>query len=92
MISIISKPYQLVQRFVDRLGMYRLVLGSLFALAAYSVVAGYLGLLAFSALSQVFALALALLVALSLNWVIALVTKIPANHESAAITALILFF
>lgn len=92
MLAIISKPYYLTQRFVDGIGMYRLVLGSLFALAGCAIVAGFTGGLAYSGLSQLFALALALLVALSLNWVIAILTKIPANHESAAITALILFF
>ncbi|MCB9812704.1 RnfABCDGE type electron transport complex subunit D [Candidatus Nomurabacteria bacterium] len=92
MVHLLSKPFHSLQQFVDRIGMYRLVLGSLFVLAFCSVLAGFTGDLAYSGLSQIFALALALLVALSLNWVIALITKIPANHESAAITALILFF
>lgn len=92
MLTIISRPYQLLQQFVDRLGMYRLVLGSLFALAAISILAGFVGLIDFGGLTQIFTLALALLVALSLNWLIALIFRIPANHESAAITAVILFF
>jgi ferredoxin-NADP reductase/Na+-translocating ferredoxin:NAD+ oxidoreductase RnfD subunit len=92
MLAIISRPYQSLQNFVDSIGMYRLVLGSLFVLAACSVLAGFIGLVAFGGLVQIFTLALALLVALLLNWLIALITKIPANHESAAITALILFF
>lgn len=92
MLTIISRPYQVVQNFVDSIGMYRLVLGSLLVLAGVSIVAGFIGLLPYSGLSQLFTLALALLVALTLNWIIALSTKIPVNHESAAITALILFF
>jgi ferredoxin-NADP reductase/Na+-translocating ferredoxin:NAD+ oxidoreductase RnfD subunit len=72
--------------------MYRLVLSSLLALAAAAIIAGFVGLLSLSGLSLLFTFALSLLVALLLNWVIAHVAKIPANHESAAITALILFF
>lgn len=91
-MHIITKPYRSLQHFVDGIGMYRLVLGSLVALAFCSIVAGFSGFLAYSGLGQLFALLLALLVALSLNWIIALVTNIPANHESAVITAFILFF
>ena len=92
MFSIISYPYHRAQHFVDSVGMYRLVLGSLGALAICSILAGFANLLPYSGLSQLFTLALALLTALLLNWVIALILKIPANHESAAISAFILFF
>lgn len=92
MVTIISRPYQLMQQFVDRQGMYRVVLGSLVALAGTSILAGSVGLIDYGGLTQIFTLALALLIALSLNWIIALIFKIPANHESAAITAIILFF
>lgn len=92
MVTIISRLFQTPQRFVDNLGMYRLVLGSLSILAGISIFCGFLGVIDYGGLLQLFTLALALLVALSLNWVVALITKIPANHESAAITALILFF
>lgn len=92
MLAIISHPYRFIQSFVDGIGMYRLVLGSLSALAACSILAGFSGGIVFGGLVQIFSLALALLVALLLNWIIAFITKIPVNHESAAITALILFF
>lgn len=92
MLPIISYPYHSLQKFVDRIGMYRLVLGSLFSLAICSILAGFIGMVDYGGLVQVFTLSLALLVALSLNWLIALASKIPVNHESAAITAVILFF
>ncbi len=92
MFKIISKPYNVTQTFVDNIGMYRLVSGSLFVLAALSIVAGFIGWLPYSGLSQIFSLALAILVALVFNIVMAWILKIPASHESAIITALILFF
>ena len=92
MFQIISKPYYATQKFVDNVGMYRLVSGSLFALAALSILGGFFGLLAYSGLSQIFSLAAALLVALLLNIIVAAILRVPANHESAVITALFLFF
>jgi Na+-translocating ferredoxin:NAD+ oxidoreductase RnfD subunit len=80
------------QHFVDNIGMYRLVSVALGALAFFSIVAGYVGWIAYSGTSQLLALFLALGVALLLNLVVAAVTRISANHESAIITALILFF
>lgn len=92
MFQIISKPYTAVQTFVDNIGMYRLVSGSLGILAALSILFGFTGMLAYSGLSQLFSLSIALLTALIVNYLVAVVLKIPANHESAVITALILFF
>jgi ferredoxin-NADP reductase/Na+-translocating ferredoxin:NAD+ oxidoreductase RnfD subunit len=92
MLTLITKPFHRLQSFVDSLGMYRVVSGSLGILALISIVAGFTGQLAYSGLSQIFALALALLVALTINYVVSLLFKIPSNHESAVITALILFF
>lgn len=92
MHNIISKPFQQIQTFVDSIGMYRVVSGSLGLLAGISIIAGFLGYLPYSGLSQIFALSLALLVALTINYGVAVIFKIPSNHESAVITALILFF
>ena len=85
-------PYHFVQKFVDNTGMYRLVSGSLFILATLSILFGFTGLIAYSGASQMLSLTIALTTALVLNWVIARVFHIPSNHESAVITALILFF
>jgi len=92
MFKIISKPYNVTQNFVDNIGMYRLVSGSLFMLAGISIIAGFIGLMPYSGLSQIFSLALAILVALVFNIVLAWILRVPASHESAIITALILFF
>jgi ferredoxin-NADP reductase/Na+-translocating ferredoxin:NAD+ oxidoreductase RnfD subunit len=72
--------------------MYRMVSGSLSLLAAISVFFGFIGWLPYSGLSQIFSLALAILVALVFNIALAWILKVPASHESAIITALILFF
>lgn len=92
MLSIISKPFHRIQKFVDSIGMYRMVSGSLGLLAFIAIVGGFTGYLAYSGLSQIFALTLALLVALVINYLVAIIFKFPTNHESAVITALILFF
>lgn len=92
MVKIISKPFTLTQRFVDNIGMYRLVSGSLSLLAAISIFFGFIGRLPYSGLSQIFSLALAILVALIFNIALAWLLKVPVSHESAIITALILFF
>lgn len=85
---IINLPY----RLVDQVGMYRVVSLALGTLAVCSVVAGALGWLGFTPTAQLTSLAITLVVALTLNVAIARVMQIPANHESALITALILFF
>jgi glycine betaine catabolism B len=92
MPSLVSKPFVLLQQFVDSIGMYRVVSGALGVLAGLSILAGFTGLLAYSGLGQIFALALALLTALVCNYVFGFLFRIPVNHESAVITALILFF
>ena len=92
MLKIISKPFASVQKFVDNIGMYRLVSGSLGTLAFIAIILGFVGWLPYGGLSQIFSLALALLVALVLNLIFAWILQIPVNNESAVITALILFF
>jgi glycine betaine catabolism B len=92
MFKIISKPLAPVQKFVDNIGMYRMVSGALGTLALVSIILGFLGFLPYGGLAQIFSLALALLVALVLNITLAAILRIPANHESAVITAMILFF
>ena len=92
MLIFISNPFHFVQSKVDNIGMYRIVSGSLGILAGISIFFGFVGLLPYSGLSQIFSLTLAIFVALLVNVLFSLVLKIPANHESAIITALILFF
>lgn len=86
--SLIQRP----QKFVDGIGMYRLVSGSLSLLALLSILSGFSGLLAYSGFSQLQAVVSAVVLALALNVAFAKLLQIHANHESAVITALILFF
>lgn len=92
MVPIISSPYQFLQKKVDNVSMYRLVSGSLGTLAGISILFGFIGWLPYSGLTQIFSLALALMAALLVNISLSWILRIPANHESAVITALILFF
>lgn len=92
MLHFLSKPAHLTQRFVDNIGMYRIVSGSLSVLVVISISFGFVGLIPYSGISQIFSLALALFTALLVNVILASILRIPANHESAVITALILFF
>ncbi len=91
-MTFISKPFHFAQSKVDSVGMYRMVSGTLGVLAGVSIFFGFIGLIPYSGLSQIFSLALAIFVALLVNVLFSLLLKIPANHESAVITALILFF
>jgi glycine betaine catabolism B len=92
MQKIISTPFHFIQSKVDGIGMYRMVSGSLGILAFISILFGFAGLVPYSGLSQIFALALAIFVALLVNVALSFLLRISANHESAVITALILFF
>ena len=88
----LSDVIHMPQAFVDRIGMYRVVTGSLALLALISILTGFLGIFPYSGTDQLTALTLALATALLLNVVTAKVSRIDANHESAIITAFILFF
>jgi ferredoxin-NADP reductase/Na+-translocating ferredoxin:NAD+ oxidoreductase RnfD subunit len=92
MTNFISKPFHFIQSHVDNVGMYRMVSGTLGILAGLSIFFGFIGLIPYSGLSQIFSLALAIFTALIVNIFFSLILRIPANHESAVITALILFF
>ncbi len=91
-MDFISKIFRIPQKFVDKIGMYRVVSGSLALLAFISIVAGFTGIIAYSGVSQIVSLLEALILALFLNVFWSKILRIPVNHESAIITALILFF
>lgn len=92
------------QRWLDQTGMYRVVTLSLVVLAATTLlfsllssrvtieIGSYTFDVAYSFYDQIRSLIVAVGVAVGLNVAIARLAKIPANHESAVITALILFF
>lgn len=92
MAVLISKILHYPQAFVDRIGMYRTVTLALLGLLVCSLVAGAVGQLFYSPLTQLVAVVPALAIGFVLNVSIAKIFKIPANHESVIITVLILFF
>ncbi|MEM9336843.1 MAG: hypothetical protein AAGA35_03245 [Patescibacteria group bacterium] len=88
MTTLFSKlQYQL-----DTLGMYRTVTLALLALAVCSLVFSLIGLLPYTFLELALSLVASVALALLINVLLARVLRIAANHESAIITALILFF
>lgn len=77
---------------LDALGMYRVVTISLLLLASISIIFGFVGLVPYSGIEQSISLLITLTVALGTNVVFSKVFAVHANHESAVITALIIFF
>ncbi len=92
MLNLLSKIMSTPQRLVDGRGMYRVVSASLLLLVVISLGAGFIEAIAYSAQVQLVALVPALAIGLVLNIILAKVLQIHANHESALITILILFF
>lgn len=81
-----------IDRFLNSITMYRLVAYGLGCLALVAIVFGFTGVLSYPGLSLIGS-ALILLATCNLtNLVLSKLFKIPANVESASITALILFF
>ncbi|MCY4577313.1 MAG: RnfABCDGE type electron transport complex subunit D [Candidatus Kaiserbacteria bacterium] len=88
MITLISR----VQRWLDGITMYRVVTGGLCFLVVVSFLLGSVGLVSYSFSDQVTSLVVALGVAVVSNVVFARLFRVSAQHESAVITALIIFF
>jgi ferredoxin-NADP reductase len=86
--SVINYP----QSLVDRIGMYRTVTVALLGILLASLVAGATGMLSYGAGLQLIVVVPAVLYGLLLNIVLAQLWQVHANHESAIITTLILFF
>jgi len=92
MQHIILLPWRIIQGFIDKTGMYRIVTIALLILTALSVLLGFLGLLPYSGVEQLISLSAVVLVSFVTNILFARFWRVSANHESALITALILFF
>ena len=92
MSGYISLPWKITKRYIDKTAMYRVVTIALMALAVTSITLGFLGIMPYTGGEQLSSLVVAVLTALLLNVILARLWKISANHESALITALILFF
>jgi ferredoxin-NADP reductase/Na+-translocating ferredoxin:NAD+ oxidoreductase RnfD subunit len=85
----IKKPFATK---LDAIGMYRVVSGGLLILAILSVCFGFLGLLPYSGVELVISLGIATASAVGANVLCAKVFSVHANHESAVISGLIIFF
>jgi len=87
-----AKVLHVPERLVDGLGMYRTVSLALIGLVILGLVANLTGLLVYSVSAQLTSLAVVLGIGLGLNTLLAFVWRVQPNHESAFITALILYF
>lgn len=76
--------------FLDHITMYRLVLYVLIALVGIATILAALNLLHFSPFALLLSAALLIIICWAMNTIFAFAFKIPANLESAFITALIL--
>lgn len=89
---MLSAPLQAVDRLLNGITMYRLVLYGLVALALIAVLLGTLHRIAFGPLSFLGSLTVLLPVCYGANCLLARWVNAPVNAESWSITALILFF
>ncbi len=92
MALLLSFTLTPLNRFIDQTGMYRMVTLALSALAGGSISFGLFGLIPFTALELGVSLFVTLATALFANVIFSKVWRVAANHESAVITALIIFF
>jgi ferredoxin-NADP reductase len=87
-----TNPITFIQHKLDQIAMYRTVTLALLFLVVVSLGMSLTPLLSYGFLELLGSLVLCVLLALITNLVFAVPLKIPANHESALITGLILFF
>jgi ferredoxin-NADP reductase len=83
---------KLIDNFLNKITMYRIVLYSLIVLILYAVALSFLGILNLSPYSIIFSTFFILTVSLASNQLFAYICKAPTNTESVYITALILVF
>ena len=81
---------KLIDRLLDHITMYRLVLYYLMVLVSAAFVLGFFGIVPRNPAAIAFSTALILAVCWVANWIFARVFGVPANAESVYITALIL--
>jgi len=87
-----GRLWGLINRMLNDITMYRLVLYGLFVLAIFAIGFGFAKIISYSGVSLLESVILLLLVCQVSNWILAKLFKAPTNTESALITALILFF
>jgi ferredoxin-NADP reductase/Na+-translocating ferredoxin:NAD+ oxidoreductase RnfD subunit len=92
MYAPIITLFQKIEKRLDAIAMYRIVSVSLLFIAFFAALFGFFGIIPYTGTEQVISLVIALVVALVTNWLCSKIWRISVNHESAFITALILFF
>ncbi|HEV8190861.1 MAG TPA: FAD-binding oxidoreductase [Ktedonobacterales bacterium] len=80
----------LLDSFLDRITMYRLVLYALLWMLGIATILSFLGLLPFTPLALLLSAAFLVLICWAANTMLARIFNVPANVESAFITGLIL--
>lgn len=81
-----------IDQFLNGITMYRLVLYSLFGLAAVAIVFGFLQIISYAGGVLLVSLVILMVVCIVANFLFAKIFRAPTNVESSLITALILFF
>ncbi len=92
MPQIVHSPLRYLQQKLDGTAMYRTVTIALAILATFAIFFGFLGIIPYGDVEQLAQLMVALIVGVGTNVCLSRMWRIPANHESAVITALILHF
>jgi ferredoxin-NADP reductase/Na+-translocating ferredoxin:NAD+ oxidoreductase RnfD subunit len=87
---MLSKPLLLLDRLLNSVTMYRLVIYYLLALLGIACVQNYRGAISYPWLALVVTPTITVGVSCLVNWVFANVFDAPLNHDSAVITGLIL--
>jgi hypothetical protein len=82
----------LIDRKLNAITMYRVVLYGLGALALIAVALAFGGIVTYGGLQLIESLAILCAVCVAVNAACAYALRVPANKESMLITALILFF
>lgn len=83
---------KLLDRWLDKVTMYKLVLYGLGTLAIFAVISGFIGALSYSGLAMTLSLLTLTTACGFINSLLARLYGVVANSESSLITALILFF
>ena len=81
-----------IDKFLNSITMYRLVLYALMLLTSYSIVLAFSGVLPYGGLSYVYSLVILAVVCYVSNIIFAKIFNAPTNEESWIITAFILYF
>ena len=90
LIFVFRMSIPFVSAYLDRTSMYMVVLQALFGIYVIALVASIGGLIGFTPRELIVAPSVIIATALLVSWLCAVVTKVPAQHISSLITALIL--